>query len=141
MVLGFADHEPFFWQISWLTLTIMAMGTVLYALHAIFIAAAIEAAEGAVQSTVVSLVYGASFIGTLSPVIAGLIWDNYGVEATFVYGGALVLLGTLVLVVMLRLPSRTRAAVATGLADAPGLLPSTQEVTNGTTPGCAERSD
>ena len=114
MVLGFADHEPFFWQISWLTLTIMAMGTVLYALHAIFIAAAIEAAEGAVQSTVVSLVYGASFIGTLSPVIAGLIWDNYGVEATFVYGGALVLLGTLVLVVMLRLPSRTRAAVATG---------------------------
>ena len=114
MVLGFADHEPFFWQISWLTLTIMAMGTVLYALHAIFIAAAIEAAEGAVQSTVVSLVYGASFIGTLSPVIAGLIWDNYGVEATFVYGGALVMLGTLVLVVMLRLPSRTRAAVATG---------------------------
>ena len=114
MVLGFADPEPFFWQISWLTLTIMAMGTVLYAVHAIFIAAAIETTEGSVQSTVVSLIYGASFIGTLSPVIAGVIWDNYGVEATFLYGGALVMLGTLVLVVMLRLPSRTRAAAATG---------------------------
>ena len=113
MVLGFADPEPFFWQISWLTITIMAMGTVLYALHAIFIAAAIEAAAGAVQSTVVSLIYGASFIGTLSPVIAGLIWDNYGVEATFVYGGALVLLGTLVLAAMLRLPNRSRDAAPT----------------------------
>ena len=114
MVLGFADPEPFFWQISWLTITIMVMGTVLYALHAIFIAAAIEAAEGAVQSTVVSLIYGASFIGTLSPVIAGLIWDNYGVEETFVYGGALVLLGTLVLAFMLRLPSRGRVTAAAG---------------------------
>ena len=114
MVLGFADHEPFFWEISWLVVTIMAMGTVLYALHAIFIAAAIEAAEGAVQSTVVSLVYGASFIGTLSPVIAGVIWDNYGVEATFVYGGALVMLGTLVLTFMLRLPSRGHATAAAG---------------------------
>ncbi len=114
MALGFADPEPFFWQISWLTITIMVMGTVLYALHAIFIAAAIEAAEGAVQSTIVSLIYGASFIGTLSPVIAGLIWDNYGVEATFVYGGALVLVGTLVLAIMLRLPSRGRATAAAG---------------------------
>lgn len=114
MALGFADPEPFFWQISWLTITIMVMGTVLYALHAIFIAAAIEAAEGAVQSTIVSLIYGASFIGTLSPVIAGLIWDNYGVEATFVYGGALVLLGTIVLAAMLRLPSRGQATAAAG---------------------------
>ncbi len=114
MALGFADHEPFFWEISWLVVTIMVMGTVLYALHAIFIAAAIEAAEGAVQSTVVSLIYGASFIGTLSPVIAGLIWDNYGVEATFVYGGALVLVGTLVLAVMLRLPGRVGARAAAG---------------------------
>ena len=114
MALGFADPEPFFWQISWLTITIMVMGTVLYALHAIFIAAAIEAAEGAVQSTIVSLIYGASFIGTLSPVIAGLIWDNYGVEATFVYGGARVLVGTLVLAIMLRLPSRGRATAAAG---------------------------
>ena len=114
MTLGFADHEPFFWEISWLVVTIMAMGTVLYALHAIFIAAAIEAAEGAVQSTVVSLIYGASFIGTLSPVLAGLIWDNYGVEATFVYGGALVLVGTLVLAIMLRLPGRIGAREAAG---------------------------
>ena len=81
-------------------------------MHAIFIAAAIEAAEGAVQSTIVSLIYGASFIGTLSPVIAGVIWDNYGVEETFVYGGALVLLGTLVLAFMLRLPVRGRSGTA-----------------------------
>ena len=41
-------------------------------------------------------------------------WDNYGVQATFVYGGALVLVGTLVLAVMLRLPGRERATVAAG---------------------------
>ena len=59
-------------------------------------------------------IYGASFIGTLSPVIAGVIWDNYGVEETFVYGGALVLLGTLVLAFMLRLPARTQGSLAAG---------------------------
>ncbi len=103
IALAFADVEPLFWEVSPLTLTVIAIGSVLYSLHAIFIGAAIEVAEGSVQSTIVSLVYGASFLGTLSPVLAGVIADRYGVPSTFIYGGGVVLLGTVILA-MLKLP-------------------------------------
>ena len=86
-----------------LIVTIIALGTFLYSLHTIFIAAAMDVAGDEVQSTVVSLIYGASFIGTLSPVIAGRIADNYGTENTFLYGGAMILLATLILA-LTRLP-------------------------------------
>jgi MFS family permease len=80
-----------------LVITIIALGAFLYSLHTIFIAAAMDVAGGEVQSTVVSLIYGASFLGTLSPVFAGIIADRYGTHITFVYGGAVVLLATAVL--------------------------------------------
>ena len=86
-----------------LILTIVAMGAFLYSLHTIFIAAAMDIAGGEVQSTVVSLIYGASFLGTLSPVLAGLLADNYGIPSTFLYGGAVVLVSTFILAV-LKLP-------------------------------------
>ena len=86
-----------------LILTILALGAFLYSLHTIFIAAAMDVAGEEVQSTVVSLIYGASFLGTLSPVFAGIIADNYGIEKTFLYGGAMILLSTLVLA-LTRLP-------------------------------------
>ena len=54
-----------------LVLTILAMGAFLYSLHTIYIAAAMDVSGGEVQSTVVSLIYGAGFLGTLSPVLAG----------------------------------------------------------------------
>ena len=81
-----------------LVLTILALGAFLYSLHTIMIAAAMDVAgEDEVQSTIVSLIYGASFIGTLSPIFAGVIADSYGTHIAFVYGGAVVLLGTLIL--------------------------------------------
>jgi fucose permease len=86
-----------------LILTIIALGTFLYSLHTIFIAAAMDVAGDEVQSTVVSLIYGASFLGTLSPVFAGLIADKYGTEYTFLYGGAMILLAAFVLA-LTRLP-------------------------------------
>ncbi|MCH8310453.1 MAG: MFS transporter [Chloroflexi bacterium] len=86
-----------------LIVTILALGAFLYSLHTIFIAAAMDVAGDEVQSTVVSLIYGASFLGTLSPVFAGIIADNYGIEKTFLYGGAMILLATLVLA-LTRLP-------------------------------------
>lgn len=86
-----------------LVLTVLTLGAFLYSLHTIFIAAAMDVAGDEVQSTVVSLIYGASFLGTLSPVFAGLIADNYGTEFTFLYGGAMILVSTLVLAVT-RLP-------------------------------------
>ncbi len=95
--LNFADSG------AQLILTIIAMGTVLYSLHTLFIAAAMDVAGDEVQSTVVSLIYGASFLGTLSPIFAGIIADNYGVSSVFLFGGSVVLVGAVILS-MLKLP-------------------------------------
>ena len=90
---------------------VAAIGAFLYSLHTIFIAAAMDVAEGEVQSTVVSLIYGASIIGTASPVFAGLIADVTGdTSNTFLYGGAVSLLASLILL-LLRLP-RTAGQMA-----------------------------
>ena len=97
-----------------LIVTIIALGTFLYSLHTIFIAAAMDVAGDEVQSTVVSLIYGASFIGTLSPVIAGRIADNYGTENTFLYGGAMILLATLILA-LTRLPKTANQTAQEGV--------------------------
>lgn len=75
----------------------LAMGAFLYALHAIYIAAAIDVAQGEAQSTVVSLIYGASFLGALSPFIAGVIVDLTDTSSAFVYGGVMALAATLIL--------------------------------------------
>lgn len=75
----------------------LLMGAFLYALHAIYIAAAIDVAQGEAQSTVVSLIYGASFLGALSPFIAGVIVDLTDTSSAFVYGGIMALAATLIL--------------------------------------------
>lgn len=69
----------------------LAMGAFLYALHAIYIAAAMDVAQGEAQSTVVSLIYGASLLGAFSPFIAGVIVDLGSNSDAFVYGGAAVI--------------------------------------------------
>jgi MFS family permease len=87
-----------------LILTIVALGAFLYSLHEISIAAAMDTAGGEVQSTMASLIYGASFLGAFSPIIAGAIVDATGTTANaFTYGGAVVLAGVPVLL-LLRLP-------------------------------------
>jgi MFS family permease len=87
-----------------LMLTVMAMGAFLFSLHEISIAAAMDIAGGEVQSTMASLIYGASFLGAISPVIAGAIIDATGsTSSAFIYGGGVVLLGALILP-FLRLP-------------------------------------
>ena len=86
-----------------LVLTILALGVFQYSVHAIYVAAAIDVAGEDVQSTVVSIVYGASFIGTFSPIVAGMIADAHGYSGAFLYGGSVVLLSTLILG-LLKLP-------------------------------------
>ena len=81
----------------------LAMGAFLYALHAIYIAAAMDVAQGEAQSTVVSLIYGASLLGAFSPFIAGVIVDFGSNSDAFVYGGAAVI-GASVLLGLTRLP-------------------------------------
>lgn len=97
IALGYADPG------LQLVLTILALGAFVYSLHTIFIAAAMDIAGEEVQSTVVSIIYGSSFLGIVSPVLAGVIADAYGVPGAFLYGGALILLATFILGLM-RLP-------------------------------------
>ena len=103
LALSVADEGP------QLVLTILAMGAFLYSLHPLFIAAAVDVAGGEVQSTVVSLIYGASFLGAPSPLVAGIIADAYGVPSAFLFGGSLVLLATLMLA-PIKLPRTKRGS-------------------------------
>ena len=99
-----------------LILTILALGTFLYSLHTLFIAAAMDIAGGEVQSTVVSLIYGASFLGTLSPIIAGAIADSQGIPAAFVYGGVVILISTAILA-MMKLPKTANQIAASASSE------------------------
>ena len=89
--LKFADSEVL------LILTILAMGAFLYSLHTIYIASAMDVAEGQTQSTVVSLIYGASFLGAFSPWVAGVIVDRTEISNAFIYGGVMVIAGAIIL--------------------------------------------
>ena len=100
-LLAFAAPGPQLYAI------IVLKGAFTFSLHHIYIASAIDAARGQVQSTVVSLIYGASFLGTFSPFLAGLIADRYGIHSAFIYGSAPALLATIVLL-RLELPKTAR---------------------------------
>ena len=91
MSLRFAEPGP------QLVIVVLVMGAFLYSLHTIYIAGAMDVAQGQAQSTVVSLIYGASFIGAFSPWAAGWVADQWGNSATFIFGGVLVILGALIL--------------------------------------------
>jgi MFS family permease len=82
-----------------LFLAVLVRGAFSFSLHHIFVAAALDAARGVAQSTVVSLIYGAGFLGTFSPFVAGLISDKYGIHSAFVYGGVTLIFPTVLLAV------------------------------------------
>jgi MFS family permease len=73
-----------------LAIVVLLLGTFLFSLHAILIASASELAGEAMQSTVVSLIYAASFVGALAPTVAGILADAYGFKSTFLFAGVLV---------------------------------------------------
>jgi MFS family permease len=60
-----------------------------------------DVAKGRAQSTVVSLIYGASFLGTIGPVIAGLLSDadiaDLGIKICFIFSGIVALVSTVIL--------------------------------------------
>jgi MFS family permease len=80
-----------------LAIVVLLLGTFLFSLHAILIAAATELAGEAMQSTTVSLIYAASFVGALAPTIAGILADAYGFKSTFLFAAVLVGLSALTL--------------------------------------------
>jgi MFS family permease len=80
-----------------LAIVILLLGTFLFSLHAILIAAAAELAGEAMQSTTVSLIYAASFVGALAPTLAGILEDNYGFASLFLFAAVLVGISAVVL--------------------------------------------
>ena len=98
MALNYASDGYQLW------LNVLVMGAFVYSLHTIFIAAAMDVAGGKSQSSVVSLIYGASFLGSFSPYIAAMVVDEFGLRSAFLYSGVMVILATLLLAA-LKLPS------------------------------------
>ena len=80
-----------------LAIVILLLGTFLFSLHAILIAAAAELAGEEMQATTVSLIYAASFVGALAPTMAGVLADAYGFKSTFLFAAVLVGLSALTL--------------------------------------------
>ena len=80
-----------------------SLGAFQYSLHAIFIAAAMDVARGESQSTVVSLIYGAGFFGTIAPFLAGIIVDASQTRNAFVFAGITVL-AAVVVFALVKLP-------------------------------------
>ena len=80
-----------------LFIAILVRGAFAISLHHIVVAAALDNSQGATQSTVVSLMYGAGFIGTFAPYIAGLISDQYGIRSAFLSGGIVLIIPILLL--------------------------------------------
>ncbi len=92
LAIAFADTGPV------LMLLVVIKGAFSFPLHHMFIAAAMDVAQGHIQSTVVALIYGAGFLGTFSPYLAGIFVDRFGINSAFLYGGAVSILATLMLV-------------------------------------------
>ena len=92
-----------------LGIVILLLGTFLFSLHAILIAAASEFTEQSMQSTIVSLIYASSFVGALSPTLAGVLADAYGLKWTFVLAACLVGCSALTLIVTTLPKARARA--------------------------------
>lgn len=90
-----------------LALVILALGFFLFSMQSILTSAAVELAGHEVHSTVVSLIYASSFIGSLAPTMAGILADRYGLESTFFFSAGLAVAATAILAVT-KLPGRSR---------------------------------
>ena len=72
-----------------LVLTIVGVGAFAFPLLAIFLAAASDIAGEHLQATTVSLVFAATTVFSgVSPGIAGLLADSYGITSVFVFAGS-----------------------------------------------------
>jgi FSR family fosmidomycin resistance protein-like MFS transporter len=91
---------------------ILALGIFVFSMQSILTSAAIELTGEAVSSTATSLIYAASFLGSLAPTIAGVLADSYGMASTFYFGATFAGIGT-VLIAMTRLPERGNTARVT----------------------------
>jgi fucose permease len=99
-VIPFADGKV---QVA---VVILALGIFVFSMQSILTSAAIELTGESVSSTATSLIYAASFLGSLAPTIAGVLTDAYGLQSSFYFGATFAALGT-VMIAMTRMPART----------------------------------
>jgi predicted MFS family arabinose efflux permease len=92
-----------------LAIVILALGFFLFSMQSILTSAAVEQAGHEVHSTVVSLIYASSFVGSLAPTVAGILSDQFGVKSTFYMSAALAATAVVILA-LTKMPRRTTPA-------------------------------
>jgi MFS family permease len=80
-----------------LAAAILALGIFVFSMQSILTTAAINMAIEHLHSTLTSLVYAAGFIGSLSPTIAGVLADAYGLKVTFWFSASIVTTAAVIL--------------------------------------------
>ena len=88
-----------------LALVILALGVFLFSMQSILTSAAVDLAGHEVHSTVVSLIYASSFVGSLAPTFAGVLADVYGLKSTFYFSCSLAAVAAVILA-LTKLPGR-----------------------------------
>jgi len=93
-----------------LALVIGAMGLFFYGTGNIATAAVMDLSSSQIQGSTMSVMSVFRHVFTLpSPIIAGVIITAWGTEAAFIYAGALLLVGALI-IAAIKLPRKTEAA-------------------------------
>ena len=70
-----------------LTVTLALLGTVLFSVNSIMIAAAMDAVRGGTEGSAVAMLFtGSAVVGAVSPVIAGWVNGNWGFSGVILYG-------------------------------------------------------
>lgn len=73
------------------TAILALLGLFLYSVNPVMLAAAIDAAPSGTEASVTALMFtGPAVFGAISPIIAGLMRDNFGMEAVFLYASVIV---------------------------------------------------
>ena len=74
-----------------LVIILSLLGVFLYTVNPIMLAAAIDGAPRGTESSVTALMFtGPSIFGAISPVVAGLLRTNWGMDSVFLYAGGMV---------------------------------------------------
>lgn len=90
-----------------LALVILGLGFFIFSMQSILTSAAVEQAGHEVHSTVVSLIYASSFVGSVAPTLAGVLADAYGLRSTFYMSASFAVLAVVVLL-LTKMPNRVR---------------------------------
>jgi MFS family permease len=90
-----------------LAVVILALGIFLFSMQSVLTSAAVDLAGHEVHSTVVALIYASTFVGSMAPVLAGILADEFGNKSTFYFSAAVAVVGMLIFAAI-RLPGREK---------------------------------